>query len=78
MSSPVPRGPQGKRRYVMDYIPDPNLFAAVMFARRMIREGLPAGVANHRAANFYGVSVHDVAHHVGQVGATCARRRRRN
>ncbi len=78
MSNHVPGGMRGRSRYGMDYIPDRALFAAVMFARKMIREGLPAGIANHRAANYYGVSTHDVAHYVGQVGATCARRRRRN
>ncbi len=41
-------------------------------------EGLPAGIANHRAADYYGVSTHDVAHYVGQVGGASARRRRRD
>jgi hypothetical protein len=60
----------------MDYIPDRTLYAAVMFARKMIREGTPAGVANCRAANYYGVAVEDVAHYVGQAGGTYAHRRR--
>ncbi len=48
--------------YSMDYIPDKRLFAAVMFARRMMREGAALGVANTRAAKYYGVPVQDVAH----------------
>jgi hypothetical protein len=61
----------------MDYIPDKALFAAVMFARRVIREGTPPGVANCRAAGYYGVSVGDVARHVGQAGGAVRHRRRR-
>jgi len=76
MSDQVPRGPKGKRRYAMDYIPDKKLYAAVMFARRMIREGKPPGVAIVRAANYQCVNTRDVARHVGQVGGTCAQRRR--
>jgi hypothetical protein len=76
MSNNVPRGPKGKRRYAMNYIPDKQLYAAVMFARRMIREGTPPGVANTRAAGYYGVSIHDVARYVGQAGGTFAQRRR--
>ena len=72
----VPRGPLGKRRYAMDFIPDRALFAAVMFARRMIREGTPAGLAIYRAARHYKVVQKDVAHYTGQAGGTCAHRRR--
>src|SRR5829696_7946678 len=71
MSDNVPRGPQGRRRFAMDYIPDKTLSKAVMFARRMIREGKPPGVANTRAADYHGVPVADVARHVGQAGGTC-------
>jgi hypothetical protein len=78
MKDKVPRGPKGKRRYVMDYIPDKTLFAAVMFARKMIREGTPPGIANTRAAAYYEVSVRDVARYVGQAGGTSAQRRRRS
>jgi hypothetical protein len=53
-------------RYQMDYLPDPTLFKAVMF-----------GVANTRAANYYGVEVCDVARYVGQAGGTSAQRKRR-
>ncbi len=78
MSDNVPRGPRGRRRYAMDYIPDRQLYAAVMFARRMIGEGVPPGVAITRAANYYEFPVGDVARHVGQAGGTCAQRRRLN
>lgn len=65
------------RNYPMDYIPDPMLYRAVMFARSMMREGTPPGVANSRAANYYGVPVGDVAHYTGQAGARARARRRR-
>jgi len=77
MSDYVPRGPKGRRRYAFDYIGDQALFKAVMFALKMMREGTPPGVANTRAASYYGFAVHEVAHYTGQAGGTCARRRRR-
>ena len=77
MNDDVPRGPKGKRRYAMDYIPDRRLYAAVMFARKMIREGKPPGVAITVAANHYDFPVGAVARHIGQAGGTVARRRRR-
>ena len=54
--------------YKTDYIPDKDLYAAVMFARKMIRQGTPAGLANYKAARYYGVDSSDVAHFVGQAG----------
>jgi hypothetical protein len=76
MSDQVPHRP-GRRRYVIDYIPDRTLFKAVMFALRMMREGTPPAVANTRAAGYYGVAVSDVAHYTGQAGAAGSRRRNR-
>lgn len=76
MSDKVPRGPQGRRRYAMDYIPDPTLYRAVMFARKMIRDGTPPGVAISRAAGYYKVNVTDVARYTGQTGGTLSHRRR--
>ena len=76
MGDDVPRGPGG-RRYAMDYIPDRRLFAAVMFARRMMREGTPPGVANARAAGYYGFPVGEVARYTGQAAGTCSQRKRR-
>jgi len=64
-----------QRHYAMDYISDPILFKAVMFARSMIRNGKPAGLANTIAANYYEVEVSDVAHYVGQAAAHSRRRR---
>jgi hypothetical protein len=58
------RRPQSS--YGMDYIPDKQLFAAVMWARKMIREGMTPEIAIARAANYQRKSVHDVAHYVGQ------------
>ena len=71
------RKPKSKPRYHMDYIPDKTLFAAVMFARKMMREGTRPSVANTRAANYYGVSVQAVAHYTGQIGGRSKSHKRR-
>jgi hypothetical protein len=76
MAHNVPRRPEGQRRYTIDYIPDKTLFKAVMFARKMIREGRHPGVANRIAANYYKVETADVAQYVGQAGGTTRHRRR--
>jgi hypothetical protein len=60
----------------MDYIEDKTLFKAVTFALKMMQQGTPPAVANTRSANYYGVSVGDVAHYTGQAAGTCAHRRR--
>ena len=78
MSDQVSRGPKGRGRYAIDYIPDPALFKAVMFALRIMRVGTTPAIANTRAAEYYGVSVPDVAHYTGQAAGTCAHRRRRS
>ena len=78
MTEFVPRGPKGKRRYAMDYIADPTLYKAVMFARQMMREGTQPSVANCRAAQYYHVPVPQVAHYTGQAAGTCAQRKRVN
>ena len=52
--------------YDMPFIDDKALFAAVMWARKMIREDdVPAGVAINRAADYYDVEPRYVAHYVG-------------
>ena len=52
--------------YGMPYIKDKALYAAVMFARKLIREdGVPPGAAIVRAAKYYDVWRGDVAHFVG-------------
>lgn len=52
--------------YTMDYIPDKTLYAAVMFACKMIREGESAPLAMSIAANYYGVARSDVNFYVSQ------------
>jgi hypothetical protein len=61
-----------RRKDVMDFIPDPKLYAAVMFARKMIRGGTPPQIANSRAAEYYAVSASDVAHYTGQTAGRVA------
>jgi hypothetical protein len=65
-----------KRTYLMDFIPNKTLLSAVMFARRMIRQGTPPGLANYRAAKYYHVPVSSVAYYVGQVAGTVKGRKK--
>lgn len=66
------------KKYHMDYIEDKELFKAVMFARRLIRQGTKPGLANSRAARYYRLSVADVARYTGQTGGrTRASQKRR-
>ena len=60
----------GKTRaaYKMDFIPDKELFKAVMFARKMIYQGTRVDIAIYRAAVYYGYDTSDVAHYIGQRG----------
>jgi hypothetical protein len=67
------RGPPTS--YGMDYIGDKQLFAAVMFARRMIHEGTSPGIAITRAANYHEMPVRDVARYVGQAARNTQLRR---
>jgi len=76
VNRPTPRRTDGKRAYSMDYIEDKTVYKAVMFARKMIRQGQSAPQAIRIAANYYDVCSHDVAHYVGQTGGTTAGRRR--
>ena len=77
---PVQRNANGKRKYLMDYIP-PNkngknpLFAAVKDALKLMKEGQSPAYANGWAAKKYRVSKHDVAHYTGQVAGTVRGRR---
>lgn len=75
--SEIVRGPLGKRKYLMDWIPDKDIFRAVMFARQMIREGTYPGRAVKIAANYYKVVSGDVAHYVGQAAGTFKGRRKK-
>jgi len=60
--------------YYMDYIADKSVFKAVMFARKLMRNGIKPGLANYKAAKYYGVNTSEVAHYVGQVGGNCSQR----
>ena len=59
-----------------DPTPGKALFAAVLFARRMLRDGTPPGAATAVAADYYGVAVSQVAHYTGQAAGTYTGRRR--
>lgn len=54
--------------YLMDYIPDKDLFKAVMFAVKMIRSGKDQAQAIRTASRYYDVDMSEVAHYVGQRG----------
>lgn len=65
--------------YQMEYIADKDLYRAVMFAAKMVREGEYKGLAIKKAAYYYQVSMADVAHYLGQRGGrkyanVCAKR----
>lgn len=49
-----------------DYISDKNIFAATMFARKMISDGTAPGLAIYKAARYYRVNESEVAKYVGQ------------
>jgi hypothetical protein len=53
---------QGMR---IPFIKDRDLYSAVSFSIAMIRKGQNPGIANTRAAEYYGVDVKEVAHYVG-------------
>ncbi len=61
----------------MDYIKDRSLYKAVMYARKLIRTGTSPAAANTHAANYYSVSVHDVAHYTGQVASSISSAKRK-
>ena len=65
----------GKRRASsqMNFIEDKDVYAAVCFARRMIREGTNVGLAIYRASTYYEVSSSEVAHFIGQRGGRSRR-----
>lgn len=57
----------------MDFIQDRDVYAAVCFAIKMIREGLPVRLAIYRASTYYEVSSSEVAHFIGQRGGRSRR-----
>ena len=52
----------------LPYIKDKQVFKAVMFAR-VLREEYGAPLAIHKAAKYYKVEEHSVAHYMGKLGA---------
>lgn len=62
--------------YLMDYIDDKNLYRAVMFACKMIRNGDSYTRAIGVASNYYKVNPNDVRHFVSQRSARTQANRR--
>ncbi len=62
-------GKKKKIRYKLPYIADKELFAAVVFALKMMGEGQSPDIANCIAAEYYGLEVSDVAHYTGKRAA---------
>lgn len=65
-----------KHKYLMDYIPDPDVYKAVMYARDMIRKGVKPQIAIRKASFHYHVDAKDTAHYVGQCAGRKASERR--
>ena len=57
-----------KNKYIMDYIPDKDLYKAVMFACAMIKDGTPVWTACRKAAYYYDRDTDDVHKYVSQRG----------
>lgn len=57
-----------KHEYVMDYIENPTVYKAVMYARDMIHNGTNASIAIRKAAYRYKVDMSEVARYCGQTG----------
>lgn len=73
-SHPTSRRVDERREYLMDYIPPQKngknpLYAAVLFAIDLMREGQSPAYANGWAAKKYRVEKSDVAHYTGQHAA---------
>lgn len=66
---------QKENKYLTNYIDDKQLYKAVMFARKMIRQGGIPAYCIHRAARYYNRPTYVVAHYVGQVGFNVRRRK---
>lgn len=59
---------KAKYDYMMDYINDKDVYKAVMFACKMIREGKDFHQAIRTASRYYDVDMDDVRHYVSQRG----------
>ena len=57
-----------RHEYIMDYIPDKDLYKAVMYARDMIHDRTQPSIAIRKAAFAYKVDMSDVAKYIGQGG----------
>lgn len=53
----------------MPYISDKDTFKAVIFARRLMGAGVPAGLANYKAAKYYDLDVSEVARYMGKLAS---------
>jgi recombinational DNA repair protein RecR len=60
---------KAKYDYLMDYIPNKDVYKAVMFACKMRREGVSVENAIRRASKYYDVDMSEVAHYMGQRGS---------
>ena len=56
------------RNNLMPYIKDKDVYKAVMFARKMHKDGMNAGLAIYKASRYYKVDQSDVAYYMGQLG----------
>lgn len=65
-----------KYDYLMDYIDDKNVFKAVMFAAKMLRQGRNKMQAIRTASRYYDVDMQLVAHYLGQRGGRKAQESR--
>lgn len=65
-----------KHKYLMDYISDPDVYKAVMYARKMIREGVKPPIAIRKASFHHHVDMKEVAHYVSQCAGRKASERR--
>lgn len=55
-----------KHKYVMDYIEDPVVYKAVMFACNLLKKGNSYNSAILISSNYYRVDPDDVRHYVSQ------------
>lgn len=67
---------KAKYDYVMDYIADKDLYKAVMFACKMIKEGTGYHQAIRTASRYYDVDMDDVRHYVSQRGSRMQKERK--
>lgn len=54
----------------MAYITDKELFKAVCFASKMVKDGISIPLAIHKSAKYYNVSESDIASELGKRGSS--------